>query len=71
MTYKNMSYKRSKDCCNKEAGYGICLKCEMCGRKFNENGFLIIKKKKRKIKIAFLIFFTILLGIIGIILLLL
>ena len=48
MTYKNMSYKRSKDCCNKEAGYGICLKCEMCGRKFNENGFLIIKKKKRK-----------------------
>ena len=71
MTYKNMSYKRSKDCCNKEAGYGICLKCEMCGRKFNENGFLIIKKKKRKIKMAFLIFFTILLGIIGIILLLL
>lgn len=71
MTYKNMSYKRSKDCCNKEAGYGICLKCEMCGRKFNENGFLIIKKKKRKIKIAFLIFFTILLGLIGIILVLL
>ena len=71
MTYKNMSYKCSKDCCNKEAGYGICLKCEMCGRKFNENGFLIIKKKKRKIKMAFLIFFTILLGIIGIILLLL
>ncbi len=72
MTYKNMTYKSSKDCCNKEAaGYGICYKCEMCGRKFDENGFLIIKKKKRKIKMAFLIFFTILLGIIGIILLLL
>lgn len=70
-----MAYKLSKNCCNEQTGYGICYKCEMCGRKFDENGILITEKKdsritklkkrhkqksKRKIKIAFLVFFHIL-----------
>ena len=73
-----MAYKLSENCCNGLAGYGICHKCEMCGRKFDENGFLIIEKKntriikhkkstnikvKEKIKIAFLVFFIILYGL--------
>ena len=44
-----MAYKLSKNCCNKQTGYGICYKCEMCGRKFDENGFLIIEKKDSRI----------------------
>lgn len=70
-----MAYKLSKNCCNEQTGYGICYKCEMCGRKFDENGILITEKKdsritklkkrhkqksQRKIKIAFLVFFHIL-----------
>lgn len=44
-----MAYKLSKNCCNKQAGYCICYKCEMCGRKFDENCFLIIEKKDSRI----------------------